>query len=408
MTSSASDRRRLDAEPRRDVAARDAADEHAERIRGLEGAGSGLREVELVGVLGKQRRQRREEHRVAQDDGAAEDEQRAATRVSLAASAGGRLSRNARSPSWPSSLVRRRAAICAVASPVGCSRTSCFAARTASGPPWSSASTTCHGAVEIVGDLVHEADAQRRLCVEALAREEVASRCARPDARNDEGRDDGGDDAEPHLRVAEDRVGSRHRDVAAGDEPRAAAEREALDASHDRRRARLDGFQHAIEPHRVLDVLVEGEVDRRALPLDVGAGAKAAALPGEHHAAGVADVGERVGERGDERRVECVVTFRAGERHAQDVPVAADVQPGLSHLEWARGSLASTALISRRTSASSWPKSSRYAWRAESTSAQLVVRQFDRVHDVSVRRRAVRRGMIDSDRKQSLRSLSVS
>ncbi len=118
--------------------------------------------------------------------------------------------------------------------------------------------------------------------------------------------------------------------------PGAAAEREALDASHDRGRTRLDGFQHAIEPHRVLDVLVEGEVDRRALPLDVGAGAEAAALPGEHHTAGVADVGERPCERGDERRVECVVTIGPGERHAQDAPVTADVQPGLSHLEGAR------------------------------------------------------------------------
>ncbi len=139
--------------------------------------------------------------------------------------------------------------------------------------------------------------------------------------------------SEPDLRVAEDRIGSCHRDVAAGNEPRAAAQRKALHPGHDRCRARLDGLQHAVEPHRILDVLVEREVDRRTLPLDVGARAEAPAFPGEHHTAGVADVGERFCESGDERRVECVVAFRAGERHAEDVPVPANVQAGLSHLE---------------------------------------------------------------------------
>src|SRR6185295_1345512 len=56
--------------------------------------------------------------------------------------AGVRFSRNARSPSWPSALVRRAAAISAAARPSGRLRTSFFAARTASGPPARRCETT--------------------------------------------------------------------------------------------------------------------------------------------------------------------------------------------------------------------------------------------------------------------------
>src|SRR6185437_15494014 len=56
--------------------------------------------------------------------------------------AAGRLSRNARRPSWPSGLVRSLAATRAASSPPGRSRISRFAARVASGPALSNSPTT--------------------------------------------------------------------------------------------------------------------------------------------------------------------------------------------------------------------------------------------------------------------------
>src|SRR5581483_10942305 len=62
---------------------------------------------------------------------------------------------------------------------------------------------------EIVNDLVHQADAQSGLCVEALAGDEVAARRAGPDLRQRERRDHGRDDPELHLREREQRVATR-------------------------------------------------------------------------------------------------------------------------------------------------------------------------------------------------------
>ena len=77
---------------------------------------------------------------------------------------GRRRSRNARSPSCPSSLVRRSAIRRAVSGPSGRSSTSRFAWRAARGPAVSSSRKHARdAAVEVADDLVHETDAQRRL-----------------------------------------------------------------------------------------------------------------------------------------------------------------------------------------------------------------------------------------------------
>ena len=170
-----------------------------------------------------------------------------------------------------------------------------------------------------------EADPQGRRRVEPLAGEEVPARRG-ADLRQDERRDHRRDDAELDLREAEDRVLGRERDVRARDETRAAAERVPLDAGDDGRRARVDGLQHAVEAEGVLDVLVVAQVDRGALPLDVGAGAEARPLAGEHDRARVADVGEGVGELGDQRRVEGVPPLRARQRDAEDGVVTLDAE----------------------------------------------------------------------------------
>jgi len=182
-----------------------------------------------------------------------------------------------------------------------------------------------YGRLRIVRDLVHEPDPTRRIGAETLAGREVATG-GRADASEDEGRDDRGNDSEPYLREAEDRIRRRDRDVGARDEPAPAAERMSVHAADDGRRAGIERLEHPVEPHRVLDVPLVSEVDRGALPLDVGAGAEAGAVAGEHHRPRVADVGERLGQRGDELGVEGVPPLRTGERDVQDVTFPLDAQ----------------------------------------------------------------------------------
>src|ERR1051326_1809786 len=110
--------------------------------------------------------------------------------------------------------------------------------------------------VELVRDLVHEADAQRRLGVEALAGDEVAARRAGTDLRKRERRDHRGDDPELHLRERERRVTRRDCDVGRSDEARPAAERMTLYARDDGDEAAVDRLQHPPQRIRIRDVLV--------------------------------------------------------------------------------------------------------------------------------------------------------
>ncbi len=66
-----------------------------------------------------------------------------------------------------------------------------------------------------------------------------------------------------------------------------------MDADDDGRGAGVDRLHHRVQVGRVGDVLVVGQVDRRALPLDVRAGAEARAVTREEDEARVADVRER-------------------------------------------------------------------------------------------------------------------
>ena len=173
---------------------------------------------------------------------------------------------------------------------------------------------------------MHQTDSQSRVRVEPLAREEVATR-VRPDLRQDERRDHRRNDSELHLRETERCVRCRDRDVGAGHESRAAAERVTLYTRDHRRAARVDRLAHAEEPQRVLDVLLVREVDRAPLPLDVRPGAEALAFTGEHHGASIPDVGEGFRQLPDQRRVEGVAPVRLRERHPQEVSVPLDPEP---------------------------------------------------------------------------------
>ena len=212
--------------------------------------------------------------------------------------------------------MRIRAASSASARPSpGSGRTSRFASRTAAGPE---AEELGDDVVRARSDLADEADAERDIGPEALARQDVAARGARADLREHERRDDRGDDPELDLGEAERRALVRDRDVCAGREPAPAAEAVALDPRHDRRGAAVDGREHLVEPERVLDVLLVREVDRRALPLDVGARAEALALAGEHDSARVADVRERLRQLADQLGVERVAPLGLRDRDLQE------------------------------------------------------------------------------------------
>jgi dihydrodipicolinate synthase/N-acetylneuraminate lyase len=173
-------------------------------------------------------------------------------------------------------------------------------------------------------DLVDEADAKRDLGPEALAGKKPASGGSRADLREDERRDDGGDDPEPHLREREDCVFRGDRDVGAGDEPAPAPERVTVDARYHRRRAAVDRLAHAEEPQRVLDILLVAQVDRGALPFDVGARAEALSLAREDDGARIADVAERFRELGDQRCVERVAAFGPREPDMEHRPLPLD------------------------------------------------------------------------------------
>jgi hypothetical protein len=89
-----------------------------------------------------------------------------------------------------------------------------------------------------------------------------------------------------------------------------------------------------VQPQGIFDVLIEGQVDRRPLPLDVGARAEARALAGEHHGTDVvADRGKRLEQLADELGVEGVAPLGPGERDTQNIGLPLDAQrchPGAS------------------------------------------------------------------------------
>ena len=205
---------------------------------------------------------------------------------------GPRFSRNARSPSWPSSLVaplgdpaRRLGAVGPLAhEPLRPPRRLRARREQLADDP-------LDRRVEIVGDLVHEPDAQRGLRVEALAGDEVAPRRARADLRERERRDDRRDDPELHLRERERASGAATAMSAHATSP--APPPSAWPCT----RATTGAGQPSIASSicrsalRVGDVLLVARARPSAHPLDVGAGGEARALAGEHDRAHVvADV----------------------------------------------------------------------------------------------------------------------
>ena len=83
--------------------------------------------------------------------------------------------------------------------------------------------------------------------------------------------------------------GRSERDIRAGDEPGAATECVAVHARDDGSGAAIDRLAHPVEAKGILGVLVERKVDGGPLPLDVGSGAEALAVSGQHDDPGIPD-----------------------------------------------------------------------------------------------------------------------
>ena len=193
-----------------------------------------------------------------------------------------------------------------------------------------------HGGVErgfVGGDVVHEANAVRRRGVEKLGRGEPPARLARADRRDDVGRNHRGQQAEAALGKAEFRVRRGDRDVAAGHQAHAPAERRAVHTGDGRLRQFVERAHQAGQGERIAAVLLLARRGHAAHPVQVRARRERSAFAFEHYDAhvGIArDRVERAGQRGDHRRVECVVQGRAIEPEPRDRPVA-EVEQGMAH-----------------------------------------------------------------------------
>lgn len=97
-----------------------------------------------------------------------------------------------------------------------------------------------------------------------------------------------------------------------------------LNPRHDRSGTGVDRLEHGVEAQRVLHVLVEVEVDRRALPVHIGPGAEARPLALEPDRACVPDVGKSLRQLCDQGRVERIPALGARKRDAEDVPLPLD------------------------------------------------------------------------------------
>ena len=184
----------------------------------------------------------------------------------------------------------------------------------------------------LVGDhLVHQADAECAIGVEALAGDEQGTRVRLADLRHHERADDRRDDAELRLGEAECRVGRRDDDVGNRAQAHAAPERRALDPRDHRRRTAVDGREHRVERGRVPFVLLDAEADRGSHPVDVGTGTEDRTGPGQHDAA--QDVGtlrrelfERCPQLADELRVEGVADVGTVEGDPGERPFPLEAQ----------------------------------------------------------------------------------
>ena len=183
--------------------------------------------------------------------------------------------------------------------------------------------------VQFVGrhDVVQEPDPVRLGGGEALGGQEVATRRPRADRLDHVRRDGGGNQPELRLRQRERRVLRPDRDVAAGDQSDAAAERVAVDPG-DRRLAEIGERREQRRQRRGIGEILGAAVARHpAHPVEVAPGAETESLAQQHDGADAVvgiDRAQQRGELGDQRVVERVVHLGSRQRHQRDA--LADVE----------------------------------------------------------------------------------
>ena len=200
----------------------------------------------------------------------------------------------------------------------GSGRTRRFASRTAAGPEARSSATTASTSWR---DLADEADAERDVRSRTARRSgSSGARLPAPILASTNGEITAGMIPSFTSEKPNDGIVGGDGDVGASGESATAAEAVALDPGHDGSGASVDRSEHPVQAERVLDVLLVAEVDRRALPVDVGAGAEALALTRQDDGPRVANVGEGLGQLANELRVEGVSPLGLVDRDSEDGP----------------------------------------------------------------------------------------
>src|SRR5438445_2410844 len=131
--------------------------------------------------------------------------------------------------------------------------------------------------------LVHQTHGPRALGVEPLARRDHRPGLALTDLGQHERSDDRRQDTELGLREAESGSGLRQYQVGGRAQAHAPAKRRAVAPRDDGYRAAVHGEQHVVQPSGVGLVLLQGEVARGPLPVDVRARTEDRTVPGEDH-----------------------------------------------------------------------------------------------------------------------------
>ena len=146
--------------------------------------------------------------------------------------------------------------------------------------------------------------------VEPFRRQEVAPRRPLADGGHDIGRDHGRDQAEPNFGQAEAGRLGRDGDVAASDQPDAAAEGRALDPRHGRLGQEVQHPHQLRQSAGIAQVLGVAVTGHPLHPAEIGAGGKALAFRPQHDRPDlvvVAQPAQNVGQVGDHGIVEGVM-----------------------------------------------------------------------------------------------------
>ncbi len=177
--------------------------------------------------------------------------------------------------------------------------------------------------VELFGerDLVNEAELAGMSDGNNFRGEEIAARLTRADRALDVGADDRRREADLHLAEAEARRIGGENDIAAGDEPDAAAIGRAMDA-RDRRLGQSVERAHQFGEQESVALIGLGRLGRDTPhPVDVAARAKGRASAGEHEQTGLRiarGVTQRIGELAHHRLIERIASFGPRENEGRD------------------------------------------------------------------------------------------